>query len=53
MWINAATKEVELAIAYDGIMVDTNAWAGLEELFNRCLVPSSELSPRRRRCRIG
>ena len=43
--VNAATKEVEFKrITYDGILVDANAWAGLEELFNRCLVPSSELS---------
>ena len=31
-------------IAYEGVLVDTDAWAGLVEFFNRCLVPSSEQS---------
>ncbi len=31
-------------IAYEGVLVDTDAWAGLVRFFNRCLVPSSEQS---------
>ena len=42
---DAATLETEARrIAYEGVLVDTGAWAGLVEFFNRCLVPSSEQS---------
>lgn len=42
---DAATLETEARrIACEGVLVDTDAWAGLVEFFNRCLVPSSEQS---------
>ena len=40
---NTIEKEAK-RIAYEGLLVDTDAWAGLVKLFNRCLVPSSESS---------
>ena len=42
---NVARIEPEAKrVDYEGVLVDTYAWAGLVELFNRCLVPSSDSS---------
>jgi hypothetical protein len=40
----ADLKIAACKIAQEGVMVDAEAWAGLINLFQRCLVPSSERS---------